>query len=81
MNDLRSPNARGTLLAFGAMIVATFGVLTAVHVAEGLTQPPCDDAAQEEFPTLDMDYLSAIGVTDRLPDWQRMMVDLETEEE
>ena len=49
-----------------------FSALTAVHVANAL-------CAETEGANLNLDYLAAIGVADRLEDWRETAVELEME--
>lgn len=49
--------------------VITLGPLTAVHIANAFetTKPATEDAPIESY--LDMEYLSKLGITDRIPSW------------
>ena len=49
-----------------------FSALTAVHVANALTD-------ESESSKLDLDYLDAIGVADRLDDWRDTALELQQE--
>jgi putative nucleotidyltransferase with HDIG domain len=54
----------------------TFGLLTAVHVANALThqRPGCD--GQSAVALVDTDYLDRLGLTARLPIWQNLLQDV-----
>ena len=54
----------------------TLGALTAVHAAEGLTQPFLRGQLDDTLPTvIDIAYLREVGVVNRLPDWVDILND------
>ncbi len=55
-------------------------MLTALHVADSLASPEFEHDAGLHHPGLDVKYLTSMNLADRLPEWRRLPIDVDTEE-
>jgi len=55
----------------GQCVHQRFGPLTAVHVAATLAPELSGAGPGQEAPTLDLDYVRALGLAERLDGWRR----------
>ena len=51
---------------------SNFSLLTAVHSANALAHEECAEKSMEVLPHIDVDYLSKLGIANRLPRWKEV---------